>query len=395
VTLRWFLADLATGRFMADLPVLTGRWQRLLNRPETIECTLDLRDPDVIALQPRVIAAPGRAVLAVAEGDVVLGAGPIWARTYSKDDRKLTLSAKGVWSYYDHRFIIPAIAATTAVDEFSIPDPDNEGATMPNPALQTLLTGWELGTIAKKLVQQAHTWTGGVLPIVLEADRVGTHERTYEGPEFKNLGDVLRQLQDVEGGPDVRFLPRFADSLSSLEWVLQTGTEADPLLFGGSTHRWDLSAPQSTVSNLSIRDNASQLASLGWATGGKSADTALVSRAYDDSLISAGYPLMEELDSSHSTVSVQSTLDAHAANVVGFGSTPTEVWDFEVEATSQPYLGAYFEGDYCEVDVAPYSVASGDPYLYVGGTFQHRIVSISGDEKGETVKVECTPRFLS
>jgi hypothetical protein len=444
VTLRWFLADLATGRYKMDLPVLSGRWQRLLNRPETIECTLDLRDPDVIALLPRLSTAPARTVLAVAKGDVVLAAGPIWARNYSVDDRELTLSAKGVWSYYDHRFILPVVAASLATTSFSVTDPDNEGGMMPNPDLRTFLTGWELGTIAKKLIQQAHEWTGGVLPIVFEDDRAGTHERSFEGPEFKNLGDVLRQLQDVDGGPDVRFLPRFTDDRLSIEWLLQTGTEADPLLSGGSLHRWDASVHGSAVSNLQIRDDASALASLGWASGGKSADTSLVSRAYDPNLVDQGYPLFEELDSGHSTVSVQATLDAHAANVVGYGSAPTEVWSFDVEANSQPFLGAYFEGDFCEVDVAPYKrsfvtglpeyidglflpgtadevdpdlyspegfasvgeglyqgpmtsegLITGDPYLYDGGSFQHRIVSIGGDEKGDTVRVECAPRFSS
>jgi len=328
---------------------------------------------------------------------VVLAAGPIWARDYSVDGRELTVNAKGVWSYYDHRHVLPLLAATTDVTEFTVPDPANDGGTMPNPDLRTQYTNWELGTIAKKLVEQAHAWTGGELPIVFEADRVGIHERIYEGPEFKNLGEVLRQLQNVEGGPDVRFRPRFTGDRLGIEWVLETGTEAQPLLTGSAVHSWDVSAPQSSVSDLTIREDASALASLGWATGGRVSDETLVARSYDETLIDNGYPLFEDLDSTHSTVSVQSTLDAHAANVVGYGSAPVEVWSFTVEANAQPLLGSYLEGDYCVLDVAPWDSATGngDPYLFEGGAYGHRIVAIGSDEKGETVKVECAPRFTS
>lgn len=393
--LRWFLADLVTGRQILDLPVLSGRWQRLLNRPETVECTLDLNDPDVIALNTNVSTAPGRTVLAVAEGEALLGAGPIWARDYSRDDATLSLSAKGLWSYYDHRHILPLLAATTGVTEFTVPDPANDGGTMPNPLLRTALTGWELGTIAKKLVQQAHLWSGGTVPVVFEADRAGIHERIFEGVEFKNVGEVLRQLQEVEGGPDVRFMPRFTADRLGVEWVLQTGTEAEPLLYGSSTHTWDVTASKSPVSGLAIREDASALASLGWATGGRVSDEALVSRAYDSALIGLGYPLLEVMDSTHSSVSVQGTLDGHAQQSVSSGRSPVEIWSFDVEASSQPMVGSFWEGDYAELDITPYdsTTGAGDPYIREGGTFQQRIVSIGGDEKGETVRVECQPRL--
>jgi hypothetical protein len=36
-----------------------------------------------------------------------------------------------------------------------------------------------------------------------------------------------------------------------------------------------------------------------------------------------------------------------------------ETWDFSVEANQQPFLGAYWEGDWCEVTVAGYDPATG------------------------------------
>jgi len=398
--LRWFLADLRTGRQILDLPVAGGSWERYLNAPERLQATLDMADPDTIALRPLISAAVGRSVLACAEGDVILGAGPIWSHQYGiseSGDLTLELGARGVWSYYDHRFVLPLAAASTAVTEFTIPDPANDGGTKPNPALGTYLTNWELGTIAKKWVQQAHLWTGGSLPIVFEADRVGVHERNIEGAEFKRVGTVLGQLTEVEGGPDVRFMPRLTVDRLGIEWVLQTGTQAEPMLFGVEEPSWNLSAPESGASSLRISADGSGLAGLAWATGGRIADEVLVARAADSTLVTDGAPLLETLDSSHQTVSEQSTLDAYAAEDVLVGRTPDTRWSFTVEADMQPFLGSYWEGDFCQVDVAAYdpTTGSGDSYLYEGGTFDHRIVSMSGSADSRVVSLDTVPRVVS
>lgn len=445
--LRWFLADLKTGRQILDLPVVDGQWERLLNRPETIGCKVDLNDPDVIALHARNTAAVGKSVLAVAEGDVVLAAGPIWHKRASRDGSMLELAAKGAWSYYDHRHILPLLAATASVKDFTVPNPDESGETIPNPALRTSYSELDLGTIAKRLVEQAHAWTGGSLPVVFQADRDGTHERNYEAGEFRRVGRVLAELQEVQNGPDIRFMPRFTADKLGIEWVLETGTQDEPFLGSSVTHRWDVTAVDSPVSGLEVEEDASGLVDLGWATGGSMNDEVLVSRAYHSALVDLGYPLFED-STAKSTVVQQRTLDEHAEQLVDLGSAPTETWSFDVETTTQPFLGSYFEGDYCELDLRPYgapaytayglnSVGDGlwepghltetspdlyttngfseDPandglyefdtqvaesltgwsYIPEGGTFRHRIVRISGDARGETVHVECMPRRQS
>lgn len=391
--LRWFLADLRTGRQILDLPVLSGNWERFLNRPESVEATLDMRDPDTIALRPRIAAAPGRAMLACAVGDVVLAGGPVWAHRYSRTTKALKLYASGMWSYFDYRYVLPIVAATIGVDQFTIPDPSAAGKTKPNPAVGTYLTGWEYGTIAKKWVQQAQAWTGGNVPVVFEADRVGTRERNFEGADFKNVGTVLRQLSQIEGGPDIRFMPRLTADRLGIEFLLQTGTDASPLLTGGP-HLWDVTAPSSPVSAFEVNVDASRLAGTAWATGGRSMDTALVARSIDPTLTDRGYPLLESLDSSHTSVSEQSTLDGYAVEATTLGRTPVETWDFTVEANQQPMLGSFWEGDWCDATVAAYDpeTGAGDPYLYEKQESRRRIVSLSGDARALTVDVKTMER---
>lgn len=399
--LRCFLADLRTGRQILDLNPLSGRWERFLKRPESIEVTLDMRDPDTIAIRPKVAAAVGRAVLVISSDDTVLAAGPIWWHDYDRSAATLTITANGLGSYYDHRYIVPPVARTIPVTQFTIPDNTAAGKTKPNPAVGTYINGVELGTIAKKLVQQAHAWTGGSVPVVFEADRPATsddyHERNFEGAEFKNLGTVLGQLSDVENGPDIRFMPRLTADRLGVEWVLQTGTEANPLLAGASVHAWDVSVSKSPVSDFEIKVDGSNLAGLAWANAGRSADEVVVARAADSWLQDHGWALFESLDSSHSSVSVQATLDAYAKENVALGRGPIEEWSFTVEANTSPMLGEYWEGDWCVVSLAPYIEGvdnGGDPYEFEGASQRRRITGISGDITGLTVKVSTLPEVV-
>ena len=386
--MRWFLADLRTGRQIVDLPILSGRWQRYLNKPETITCTLDLQDPDTIQMRPRNAAAPGRSILACAEGDVVVAAGVVWAHGYDRDQKTVTLDATGMWSYFDHRYLLPLAAATLPVDQWTIPDTSSPGGTVPNPVVGTYLQGLEYGTIAKRWVQQARTWTGGSVPVVFEADRAGTRVRNMEGVDFKNVGTILTQLSQIEGGPDIRFFPRYTPDRLGVEFVFQTGTDSSPLLAGGP-HRWDLTAVESAISQFRVDVDGTNLASIGWASGGRSVDLALVARSVDPTLTDLGYPLLETLDSTHSTVSVQATLDGYANEASLLGRRPGESWDFTVENTN-PGVGEVWEGDWCTVTAAAYdpTTGQGDPYLYEKVTSERRITYMSGDQDGLTLDLQ-------
>jgi hypothetical protein len=392
MSLRWFLADLRTGRQILDLNPLSGSWERFLNQPESLSCTLDMRDKDTVALRPRVAAAAGRAVLAVASGDVLLGAGPIWTHGYNGDQKTLKLTAKGLWSYFDHRFLLPTVAANISVGDFTISDPSAAGKTMPNPAVGTYLNGWEMGTVAKKWVQRSRAWTGGEVPVVFEDDRAAlsdeAHERNFEGASFKKIGEVLRQLTQVEGGPDIRFRPRLTGDLLGVEWVLETGTDAQPMLTGSATHEWSLGV-NSQMSGFGVDVDGSSLAGIAWATGGRSGDEVLVARNTDPYLLQKGWPLLEALDSSHSSVSNQRTLNGYAVEATTLGRGPVEEWSFSVEADQSPKLATYWEGDWCNISVPAFDedTGDGDPYLFEKQTSRRRITGFGGDVKGDIVSI--------
>jgi hypothetical protein len=385
---RWFLCDLVTGRQLLDLPVLDGSWSLQLNAPGQMECTLNLEDPDVRALGLRNSASPVKAVLGVVEHGVLVEAGPIWVRAYDRDAQKLKLSAKGIWSVLDHRIILPAAALTLPVTQFTIPDPsDTSGSkTMPNPAVGTHLTNLWLGTIAKRLIQQAFAWSGGTLPITLPADIAGTNQRDFEGAQFGSLGQALQQLTQVDGGPDIKFVPQVTTDGLGIKWVMLHGTPQQPLLYSSNPVTFDMSVPESKITGLTVQEDASAMASLSWATGGRAGDSVLVSRATQTAQVSQGYPLLEVLDSSHSDVVLQPTLDAYAQENLTVGSVPVEIWKFNVELDGSPDFSDYTVGDIVNIIVGKTT----DPYLQPG-TYQQRIVSLAGDHRSTVVQVGCAP----
>src|SRR5690606_30618951 len=112
-------------------------------------------------------------------------------------------------------------------------------------------------------------------------------------------------------------------------WVFETGSVGKPVLASATTHLWDISRPESVAFGLHIDQDANDLASLAWATGGREDDTVVVSRSYDPALIDAGYPLLETSDTSHSSVSRQATLDGHTAALLD--SRPFETWSLVVK----------------------------------------------------------------
>ena len=375
------LADFRTGGPILDLPVQEGAtWAAQLNRPDALSCSVDMNDPDALALDLRSSSEPKKTVLlARTDDDVVLAWGLIDSREWDEDARTLQLTAGGVWGSYFGKTIIAPASARTA--ELTVPDPGGPGLVMVNPALSTSYSGLSLGTIGKRLVQQRLAWPGAPTAFVLPADEAGSAERNYAFADMKRIGAALTDLSNVEGGPDFAFDAQRAPDGLSLLYVMRHGSTAQPRI-GTDVGSWPVGG-LSPITGLKVTDDGSSLASAAWLAAGKSSGAALLSRSLNDALVAgSGYPPLDEVDTSHNDVSVQGTLDGYALRLIAYGARPFRELSFSVRADATPALGQYRPGDTVTLDVPvdhPYLVSS----------FLVRITSISGDEAGLVVKIGC------
>lgn len=379
------LADFVTGGPIVDLPVLEGAsWAALLNRPDSVECTVDLNDEDALALDLRSASEPKKTVLlARTDDDIVLAWGVIDDREWNEDEHTLALSASGVRSsFFGHAIVGPASARTAPL---TVVDPNNPTLTIVNPALNTTVTGFSLGTIGKRLVAARLAWPGapGVYPagpFVLPADEAAARTKSYEFAGFKRIDGALSDLSNLENGPDFAFDGQRAPDGLSLLYVMRHGTEAAPRI-GTRVGVWSL-GPESPITGLTITDNGDDMGAAAWLTAGKSQGKALVARQLNPAFLAAGYPPLDIVDTSHNDVTEQATLDSYAREYLAYGSTPERSLSFSVRGDATPGLGGFRPGDTIDIDVP-----DNHPYLTKG--FRVRITSIEGDETGLTLKIGC------
>ena len=374
------LADFVTGGPILDLPVMEGAsWASQLNRPDALSCKIDLNDTDARALDLRSSSAPNKTILvARTDDDVVLAWGliPDDGRVWDEDSQTLELSATGIGSSWLGSCIIAPETARTAALIVN----DADGYPVPNPALNTTLAGWSLGTIGKKLLAQRLAWPGSPSAVFdLPADEPGTRTREYLFSALKSVGSALTDLTNVENGPDFAFDARRGAGLG-FRYAMRHGSEAQPRI-GTDVGVWSL-GPASPITGLSIKDAIAAGASAGWMTAGKQSGAALLSRRLNAAMIAAGYPPLDVVDTSHSDVSVQATLDGYNAEMVRDAATTIRDLSFSVRGDASPGLGQYRPGDTIKIDVP-------DGHPWHTTSIPIRITSISGDETGLSVKIGC------
>lgn len=353
MTTTLLYGELRTGRITGAINVTGCSWAQTLNDGGAID-QVTVPEDVVRRLRLRQNAQAGRHFLAVEQDTVIREGGPIWSRVWDWRRQQLTLGAGGLWSLWDHRKVIPVLAAGQKVQKAT-----------------TTVNGTDLGGIARALVAQAMTHTGGDVPVVLPAERTGTRTETFPGWKLLDVGDQLRELTKREtAAPDIAFVPRRrGDDPRYLEWVLEAGTEAAPQLAQvGADWVFDTTAPRGPVLGVGTDEDATAMGQRGWVTGGGHEEDVLIGTAYDPRLVDAGWPLLE-VEESRASVEQQATVDGHSASLVRRSARPVEVWTVTVRADAARQVRP---GHYARV------VTRGDAWI-PDGEHRMRVRRVAGD----------------
>jgi len=379
----FIIGDVLTGRRIQTLPVLSGSWSESINAAGEISATVSLRNPVVKRLGLADSAQVGKAFLAAVDGDTILQAGPIWDHDWDADGRKLTLRAKGLLSYFEHRVVLPVLAGRRPDDKATdtrympIAPP-----TDPYPWVSD--TTRSLQGIMVGLFTQAMSWPSGDIPLTLPSIIAGTSERAYRGSDVATVWERVRELTQVLDGPEVRVTGQWTTDRLGIEWVAEIGTPTQPLIFSPQRTVFYIGNDRSSVTKLKVQISGLKMGSQAYASGGRSVGESIVSVSSDPTLTDAGFPLLELVDSTHSTAQDLATLEGYSNELVMRGKASTAIWTFSHDVATQPYLSSFRAGDFADVRVIA------DPYLAIG-THSMRIIGRGGDAKSKVVRLQFAP----
>jgi len=374
---RAFICEAKTGKILTDIPVVDPKWGLRLNDGGPLSATILATSKEARDLDLKSLTTAHRRFLGFAVGDYVIDAGPIQSRSYKAGTGRLEVTAASLWRIFDRRKALPGAALSQGASpatKWSLRIPAGSGTT-------------SLGSIARELVRVSiednpyANGTAGQLNIVLPPVEAGGHYRTYHGYDLRWQGEVLRQLTEVIGGPDIRFRPRFSGSdPTTVEWVLETGTEADPLLHqDGPDWVWDGSRPESGVVGFDADEDGSDVASRAWAPGSGQERDMMLGKATDTTLVDLDWPWLET-DSASKQEENQEVLDGQAEQTIQEAAGPLTSFSIEVRTDREPVLGKYLPGDFAEV-IVPQGHA-----ILAPGPVRVRIMAIDGDGS-RTVKL--------
>ncbi|GAA4708460.1 hypothetical protein [Phytohabitans rumicis] len=358
----YLVADLRTGAVVDELPLHGVSFGTVLNDAGEFRGMLAIGDRRIGIREPQRVTEPGRTALYVARDGVLVWGGVIWTIKYSSPDRTLEIGAAGFLSYFDRRRVLPATY-----------DPARDDVA----TLVTTYTDVEQAQIARSLIRTAQAHPGGDIGVQVDPvtpSQVAGRPRslTYPGSQLKSVGEALRELAALDGGPDFLIDVTFGPAGRPMR-RLQVG---EPQLGqDGSPHLWEYGA--NLVSYTWPWDGAS-MANRVYAVGAGGDAGQLIEVADDALRLGAGWPLAEA-EVSHVDVADRGLLGSIASAQLSTVAGPVVLPELVVRADREPVLGSYQVGDHAQVVVK-------DGFFPGGKEFRVRILGIEvtpGNDAGE------------
>jgi hypothetical protein len=312
---------LRTGEVLAELPG-DPDYTDTLNAAGTATASIPL-DAVPAEVDLRAVTAPWRCFLAITRGRAVVWAGPIVTRRRQPGSDVVEIGATGLWSIFDRR-VLARLGSWGYADERA----------------DIVLTDLTLPSIAAEIVRTATNRPGGELPLLLPASVAGTNQRSYYGYELASAGQRLTQLVGVDGGPDLHFAPGWTPDSARIQWTARLG---NPYL-GQMGSEWVFDHGAGLVDWGSDED-AANMATTALVPGDGMEHGRLIGTATDTTLVDAGWPALDLVNSDHTDVKDAATLNAYARAYQNAYRSGIELDTAVVRADTDPQPGTYLLGD--------------------------------------------------
>lgn len=325
------IRDLRTNTLMETVPLEGVDFGKSLNDTDTFQATLQLPLYNSLGQlrEAYELTMPAHtSVYAYRDSRPVWG-GIIWTSNYDSATGKLSIGAADWWSYFDHRKILPVLAAQAYTDTAHIG------------LLATTYTGIDQNQIARNLLSLAQSHTGGDVGIVADThDSFFNRTRTYAGFQMTSMGDVWRNLTRVIDGPDIRFDVAFpgADGKPGRRMLLGTPQLGQT----GSPWVWELGG---NVQAYKWSRDGTRMRSRSFAVGEGSDKYTPIGAYQNTALYDLGWPVLEGDTTYDRTSGDTSTLPNHARADQELTELPVILPALEVQGDKPPTVSEVSPGD--------------------------------------------------
>lgn len=364
---RYFTTDLRTGALLADLPLTNVAIEDELNEVGSMQATIDLFAADVSPAQIKAVTLPARTAIYVATEDSMVWGGIIWKRRMR--EHSLELVCSGFLSWFS-RIRITSTLTFAQQDQFDI---------------------------ARSLLQHALGKDGGDIDVDLGGDLSGVlRDRTYLGEDRKPVLEAVQELGDVNKGFDLTIRAEFDDTATPVKRLvlgfphLGRPSEGTPLLleYPGNITDWDWPEEgDRMITTAFVR---------GELTG--TALSAPFAEITDQSLITAGYPRLEEEFSASDGTIEQTTLNGRAQAMLDQFGHPVTLPNLTIASGAHyggPHPTDFSAGDWVRVRIT-------DPQWFPAGQFGEpgfdghmrvvrRSIRLNGGDGGESTALTVNP----
>ena len=254
-----------------ELPALTFTGGRRLNGKSQGMATFNIKDPGAAEVVTKAALMPWeRMLVAQWEGEAVYAG---FITNVRQLNGVVTVRHEDIWTLWEKRHVLTV---------------RGNGDQSAPPITWTNKT---LATHANLVVNRGMTGSPAArydLPIIMDADVVGTHTRTWYGYKFTSVLEALKEIMESDGGPDVDFDPQWDNGTETFRWVMRSGALTQGMW------EWDATAPETEVQDLDLETDASDLTNRYIGTGEGSERSLLVRNA--DSFTGSG-PALETVQS--------------------------------------------------------------------------------------------------
>ncbi len=376
---RWsyLLADLRTNVITAEIPLTGVRISTKLGAAGTMSGTWNIAQ-NWAGGSPYGLTRPARtAIYALRDGRPLFG-GVIWTSDCDNGE-SVSLGASDWWTYLDHRRVVPLLSSANP--------PVTEVANLDVSFVQA-----DQNEIARQLLAIAQSHNGGDIGIIPDTTNSGVlRDRTWHGYELADVGQALKQLSEVEGGPDILF---------TVGANLDDNGRPVRLMRIGSPNLGQVGSPfvfesGAAILNYRFPSDGTRMTTRAYALGEGSERGAIIAVTEDTDTTANGWPLLES-DANYSTVTEATTLQAHAVADRYAGRLPVVLPTITVAGDGADRfgrrvwasLGEYAPGDQARVVIRD-RFFSGDG---LDAVFRIVEVNISpGDDGVETATLTLSP----